>query len=118
LAAVAAALAEARSAQAAAEQTLERARRLYSDLQKRQEAAQQKLATVRETYDRHEFKAPPDDPVSPLGTDTIHNFSSAAVSGERPAWHFSLPCICRDPGAIGDRYCSTTQSSISTTTAR
>ena len=62
LAAVAAALAEARSAQAVAEQTLERARRLYSDLQKRQEAVQQKLATVRETYDRHEFKAPPDDP--------------------------------------------------------
>ena len=62
LAAVAAALAEARSAQAAAEQTLERARRPYSYLQKRHEAVQQKLATVRETYDRHEFKAPADDP--------------------------------------------------------
>jgi chromosome segregation protein len=62
LQAAAATLAEARFAQSAADKKLEQARALYADLQKRHDAAQQKLTTVRETYDRHGFKAPPGDP--------------------------------------------------------
>ncbi len=59
----AATLAEARSAQSAAEKILVLARSLYADLQRRREAVEQKLATVREIYNRSGFHAPPDDPV-------------------------------------------------------
>lgn len=62
LAAVAAALTEARTAAAEADRTLSIAQLLYAEFTKRREDLEHKLAAVRETYALYEFKGPPDDP--------------------------------------------------------